>query len=197
MAANELIERRRSDPMSPLVKGPAVWVALTLIGFWLPGCAPMRVNSYLEGGANLRQYDTYEWGVPDNQPVGDPRLDNNRFFDEHVRAQVEKELERRGFRKATSGEPGLLVHYHASVSEQIDVRELDRSNGYCAVTDCRPYIFDRGTLFVDLVERGTDRLLWRGWAEGSISGVIDNQAWMESVIDKAVARILTRLPPRL
>jgi Domain of unknown function (DUF4136) len=183
--------------MSPRVKARAPWAALTLIALWLPGCATMRVNSYLERGIDLRQYHTYQWGLPDDTPTGDPRLDNNRFFDEHVRAQVEKELERRGFRKATSGQPELLVHYHASVSEEIDVRELDRPNGYCAVADCRPYIYDKGTLFVDLVEPGTARLIWRGWAESSIDGVIDNQAWMEARIDEAVAKILTRLPPRL
>jgi len=40
-------------------------------------------------------------------------------------------------------------------------------------------------------------LIWRGWAEGSIEGVIDNQTWMESRIDEAVAKILERLPRNL
>ena len=47
---------------------------------------------------------------------------------------------------------------------------------------------------VDLMDRRTNRLAWRGWAESSFDGVVDNQEWMEATIDKAVARILARLP---
>lgn len=91
----------------------------------------------------------------------------------------------------------LLVHYHASVSQEIDVRNLDTTSPYCSENDCRPFIYDKGTLFVDLAEGRGDKLIWRGWAEGSIDGVVDNQAWMESRIDEAIAKILTRLPRRL
>jgi hypothetical protein len=158
------------------------------------GCATTNVSSYIERGADLRQYRTYSWGPPDTWSTGDPRLDNNRFFDERVRAQVESELGRRGYRKTDTQAPDLLVHYHASVSQEIDARELDSPPTSCADRDCGPFIYDKGTLFVDLVDPRTGRLIWRGWAEGSIDGVIDNQASMESQIDQAVAKILTRLP---
>ena len=102
-----------------------------------------------------------------------------------------------GFEKTATRQPDMLVHYHASVSQEIDVRELDNSKSYCADHDCRPFIYDKGTLFVDLVEPRTDKLIWRGWAEGSLDGVIDNQTWMESRIDEAVTKILTRLPSHL
>jgi len=124
----------------------------------------------------------------------DPRLDNNRFFDERVRTQVEKVLASRGFKKTTSGTPDLLVHYHASVTQEIDIRNIDREYAYCDDADCRPYVYDTGTLFVDLVDPSTNKLVWRGWAEGSVDGVIDNQEWMEARIDDAVTRILERLP---
>jgi hypothetical protein len=181
--------------MNPTLNRRARWAVLAMAGLWAAGCATMNVNSYLERGADLRQYRTYDWGPVAHLSTGDPRLDNNRFFDERVRAQVEKELASRGFEKAA--QPDMLVHYHASISQEIDVREFDDSDSYCADHDCRPFIYDKGSLIVDLVEPRTDRLLWRGWAEGSIEGVIDNQSWMESRIDETVARILNRLPPRL
>lgn len=172
----------------------AVLLAVAAAGF-ASACATMRVSSYLERGADVRKYHTYSWGPADTWSTGDPRLDNNRFFDERVRAQVEKQLAKRGFEKATSS-PELLVHYHANVAQEIDARQIDSSMSYCAQADCRPFVYDKGTLFVDLVEPRTNRVIWRGWAEGSIEGVIDNQAWMESRIDEAVAKILTRLPSR-
>jgi hypothetical protein len=161
------------------------------------GCATMNVNSFVERGIDVRQYRTFSWGPPDTVSTGDPRLDNNRFFDERVRAQVEKELAARGFEKESSGTPDLLVHYHASVTQEIDVRNLDREYRYCENADCRPYVYDAGTLFVDLVDPRTNKLVWRGWAEGSVEGVIDNQDWMEARVDEAVTRILERLPRRL
>jgi hypothetical protein len=51
-----------------------------------------------------------------------------------------------------------------------------------------------GTLFIDFIDTRTNRLAWRGWAEGSVDGVIDDQRWMEKVIDETVAKILARLP---
>jgi hypothetical protein len=51
-----------------------------------------------------------------------------------------------------------------------------------------------GTLFIDFIDARTNTLAWRGWAEGSLDGVIDDQRWMEKVIDATVAKILARLP---
>jgi hypothetical protein len=173
------------------------FAAVALSAIVVAGCATMNVSSYVERGIDVRLYGTFNWGPADTFSTGDPRLDNNRFFDERVRMQVEKELAGRGFVKVLSGTPDLFVHYHASVTQEIDVRNLDREYGYCANTDCRPYVYDAGTLFVDLVDRRTNRLIWRGWAEGSVEGVIDNQDWMEARVDAAVTRILERLPRRL
>ena len=168
--------------------------AVALCATVAAGCATMNVSSYLERGVDIRQYRTFHWASPETFSTGDPRLDNNRFFDERVRMQVEKELTGRGFERALSGTPDFHVHYHASITQKIDVRDLDREHRYCDTADCRPYVYDAGTLFIDLVDQRTKKLIWRGWAEGSVEGVIDDQDWMEARIDEAVTRILERLP---
>jgi hypothetical protein len=63
--------------------------------------------------------------------------------------------------------------------------------------DCRPFVFDAGTIVIDLIDARTHRLVWRGWEEGSIDGLVDNQAWMEQRIDQSVARIIEQLPRRI
>jgi hypothetical protein len=50
---------------------------------------------------------------------------------------------------------------------------------------------------LDFVDPATNKLVWRGWAEGSIDGVIDRQERMEEIIDLAVGRILERFPSGL
>ena len=162
-------------------------------------CAPITTNAYLRRGAAMTSYETYGWGPTDALSVGDPRLDNNEIFDARVRAQVEAALDRRGLEQVTGlGMPDLLVHYHASVTQTIDVRVLDRGyESHQEVHDRAPLVYDAGTLMIDLVDTQTNQLVWRGWAESAIDGVIDNQAWMEQRIDKAVDRIFLRLPMRM
>lgn len=171
----------------------AATAALALV---LAGCATMQVRSFVERGAQLRQYHTYAWGPARMQSTGDPRLDNNEFFDRRVRTAIERELARRGFDGASSASPDLLVRYHASVTQKIDLGDGDRQSAPGSGTGDRAFVYDAGTLVVDLVDARRNRLVWRGWAEGSFEGAIDDQRWMESRIDDAVARIVRTLPMR-
>jgi hypothetical protein len=161
------------------------------------GCATLTVDSHLARDVDMRSFRTFDWALADTASTGDPRLDNNRFFDERVRRQVETELTRRGFERGDSNTPQLMVHYHMKVGQRFDMRTMDHAYGYCEAVDCRPDVYDAGTLVVDLVDPRSNRLIWRGWAEGSFEGVIDNQEWLEKRIDETVARIMDRLPARL
>lgn len=168
--------------------------ALAVAVLTLSGCAARSVESYAQRGIDLRQYHTYSWGPAGALSTGDPRLDNNEIFDKRVRTEVEQALARRGFEKATTGMPDLLVHYHANFTQEIDASALDWSAEYCATADCRAYVYDAGTLFIDLVDARANTLVWRGWAEGSVDGAIDNQNVMDAQINAAVTKILQKLP---
>jgi hypothetical protein len=50
---------------------------------------------------------------------------------------------------------------------------------------------------LDVVDTRTDRVIWRGWAQDSLEGVIGNQDRMERMINQAVARMLERFPRNL
>jgi hypothetical protein len=160
----------------------------------LTACATTNIRSYMERGGDLGLYRTYAWGAPAVQATGDPRLDNNRFFQERVEAAVELQLAARGFEK-TEATPDLLVRYYTSVEQRVNADGVDRP--YVSCEDCRPFVFDAGTIVVDLIDARTRRLVWRGWEEGSIDGVVDEQQWMEKRIDQAVARIIEQLPSRI
>jgi len=169
-------------------------VGTATAAFVLAGCASMQVNSYIGRGVDFAQYRSYTWAPTDRLSTGDPRLDNNPFFQERLRADVEKQLATRGFEKREAGTPDLLVHYHASVNQRIDVNGVDREFGYCDRGECQPFAYDAGTIVLDLVDARTNALVWRGWAKDNMDGVIDNQDWMEEKIDQAVTRIMQTLP---
>ena len=44
----------------------------------------MTAGSHVEPAADFTRYQTFDWGPPDALPTGDPRLDGNIFFRDHV-----------------------------------------------------------------------------------------------------------------
>jgi len=160
----------------------------------MASCAPVRVNASLERGMDFTQYKSFTWATDDKFSTGDPRLDNNEFFEHRLRANVERALTARGFERASESTAQLVVHYHANVQQKIDVNALDRKYGYCE--ECHSSIYDAGTITIDFVDAHTNRLVWRGWSEGTLEG-IDHQDLIEARVDEAVSRIMQKLPPRL
>jgi hypothetical protein len=168
---------------------------LTVAVLSVTACASLRVKSFAERTADFKGFRTYAW-AEDPVTTGDPRLDSNPFFQDRVRKDVDEALAARGFEKTPTETADLIVHYHASISQRIDLNGADQYN-QDPRSDARPYVYDAGTLLIDMVDARAKTLVWRGWAEGSLDGVIDNQDWMEEKIDEAVTVILDRLPSRL
>jgi hypothetical protein len=160
------------------------------------GCATMQVSSHVQRDVDFSRYRTYDWGPADALPTGDPRLDNNPFFKDHMQGAVEKALAARGLALVSDPRADLLIHYHASVTQRLDVNRIDQRYGYCYGEDCNVRVtdYEAGTIVLDLVDGHTNRLVWRGWASDSLDGVIDNQQRMERMINQAVTRMMAQLP---
>ena len=100
-----------------------------------------------------------------------------------------------GFEKVASA-PDLLLHYHASVGQQLDVGMVDLAHESC--DGCPgPSMHDAGTILLDIVDARSNALVWRGWAEINMDRIVDNQALLEEQIDEAIARIVATIPGRL
>jgi hypothetical protein len=165
----------------------------------ISGCATLRVGSHTERGLSWTQYRTFDWGPADPLPAGDPRLESDPYFQDRVQGAIERQLHTSGIaRSAESGQPDLLVHYHATIAERIDVDEIDRSRGYCVTADCRPRVtrYEAGTLVVDIVDARTSRLIWRGWAQDSPDGVLGNPVRIRRTVDDSVTRMFSTFPPK-
>jgi hypothetical protein len=160
----------------------------------LAGCATMTVSSHVERAADFGAYQTYAWGEPDALPTGDPRLDSNFFFKDHVIGAVEKQLAKKGLMLVDSGSsPDLRVHYHANVTQRIDVDATDRRYGYTTGSHPPEIIeYEQGTLVVDVVDARTNRLVWRGWAQDGV--ITEDQDRLHRQLDDGVPRMFERFP---
>ena len=180
---------RRQRLLSWAVTGLAVLISI--------GCsAPIRVSAHREREADFTQYRTFAWAPADALPTGDPRLDNNPFFHDYFEGAVEKQLVGRGFEQAESGTADLLLHYHANVRQRFYVGATDSDSPYCSGTDCDGRIteYEAGTLVLDMIDGSTNKLVWRGWAQTSVDGVIENQDRMRDHVADAVARMMRLYP---
>jgi hypothetical protein len=175
--------------MFAALRPAAALVSVIVLG----GCATLTVSSHVERGLDVTRYRTYDWGPADALPTGDPRLDNNPFFKDRLQGAVERHLSAKGLSLASGGRADLLIHYHASVTQRLDVAGVDYRYGY---TDPQPNVveYEQGTIVLDVVDVRTKRVIWRAWAQGSLSGFIDDQRGMERRIDEAVTKMMKAFP---
>jgi hypothetical protein len=171
----------------------AIAGAVALVGLIGFACAPMQVRTYVPRDSDIRRYHTYGWAPAGAFDTGDPRLDNNTIFIERLRSAVERQMARKGWALALADRADLVVHFHARIDQRLDLSRVP-SGQVKEDADGGALVYDAGTLLLDFVEPRSNTLVWRGWAEGSVEGVIDNQAWMNEKIDTAVERILAAFP---
>ena len=162
----------------------------------LSACASVNAGADFSPTAKFDAYRTYDWGGGDSLPVGDPRLDANPFFDARVRAAVELELAAKGLRRVRNA-PDLLVHYHASVRQRVDVIRTDEQRGYSspAYTSNEKVVeFEEGTLVIDIAEPSAKTILWRGWSQTDIGGLLNDPRAMEKRINTSVQKMMKYFP---
>ncbi len=159
----------------------------------LTGCATMTAGSYGDRRVDFAQFRTWDWGPPDALPTGDPRLDANPFFEDHFEGAVERQFARKGFGRVSEN-PDLVVHYHANITQRLEVHGVE---GNCtSESDCQPRAseYDSGTLVLDFVDPRTNKVVWRGWSQDVMNGVISNQDRLEVHVNEAVRRIFEGVP---
>jgi hypothetical protein len=163
----------------------------------LAGCAArMDVSAHRERGIDFSQYRTFAWAPADALPTSDPRLDNNPFFRDYFQGAVERQLALRGIERAAWGTPDLLVHYHVNVRQRFQVAGTDSEYPYCTGAECQGRIveYEAGTFVLDVVDGYSNTLVWRGWAQTSVDGVVNDQDWLRDHLEEAVVKMLRLFP---
>ena len=167
------------------------------LGATVTGCLTlMPVSSHVERGVDFVPFSTYDWGPPDALPVSDERLRDNPYFVDDVHGAIDRELNRRGLVRATTERADLFVHYHAAVTERVEVATRPGPYRDCVGDDCRPSVtqYNAGTLVIDIVDASTRQLVWRGWAEHRLEDMLDDPALVNRRIRDAVRRIFETYP---
>ena len=110
------------------------------------------------------------------------------FIDEHVRANVTEQLDKRGMVEMVEGLPDILVRYQAALSDEIAI--TDETMGAHGVGE--RVVYRQGALLVDLIDPNSEEVIWRG----AVSDAIEqkDEPADGSKIRSAIAAIFSKFP---
>ncbi len=168
----------------------------------LCGCSTVRVTTDWDPKTDFSEFHSFGWLHEQQPQTGNFRLDNP-LMDARIRAAVDRTLEQRGYLKVADAGADFVVGYHLGLERELDVRTMNTYYGYgnghrwgavgYPQTQVREY--ERGTLVIDIADVDARELVWRGSGSRRLSNPSSPEKATQ-VIDKAVAEILAKFPPR-
>jgi len=170
------------------------WSGILLL-LLLLNCGGSRTLYDYDTKVRFYDYATYSWLEPAG---GAPQVIPP--IDEAIKMAVDRQLEGKGLRMV-DGEGDFIVSYYVGSKAPIDTTPNEYTywpgrwsyGGYYGGAE--PFIFPKGALIIDLIDRRHSQLAWRG----STYKVISNAAVEKQTtrINEATEEILIFFPPRI
>lgn len=186
-------------------KGIYLWSAVLLMSV-MAGCA---VTDF-DRTADFSRYKTFEWG--ETKLDAENPLYKSDLINDNIRRTVKTEFAKRGITHSTD-KPDFIVSYHTYTEKKEQATPgafypgAFYPFGFYPVWGFRymygwgfPYYgygmpprvesYTEGTLIIDVTDRTSGELIWRG----TVSGNIDNTANLQKQIEKGVRAIMKKYP---
>ena len=165
--------------------------------FLLQGCSPITVQSDYDHSLDFSKYKTFAWTKSTESEKHTRRHHESDQMDEKYHALMDKRLKSnveevlipKGFTKTSPENADLLFMFHFGVKSKIE-RWRMRGRGGGGRTLRVPVTEDNVVL--EMIDRETKDLLWRGWAEGELTDMSNE----DKDIRKSVEAILDDFPPQ-
>ncbi len=184
---------------------------LILMVAFIAACSGVQVYSDYDKGVPFATYKTYAWMQrPDS--IQD-LFYRNELVDNSIKRYTSQELQARGL-MVDSTQPDVLIEYHSAVQDKLqNVTTPVYANPYPFYGYAPygypynpygyyyggPYVvgyntqqipYTQGTLIIDIIDRKTNHLIWRGWSVGVLT---DEQA-LEAELPNDIHRIFKKYP---
>ena len=150
------------------------------------------VRSTFDQQVDFSEYQTFAMMLP-NKPVATENVDISPFMMQKLRQMTHRELKSRGFQPAPKEKAQLLVAVMAGTKRRIQSTPTPGYSGYGYGGPGWNYQVDdylEGTLVIDLVDRESQAVVWRGSGKSRISE--DSQ---DARLAQVVATVLGNFPP--
>lgn len=173
--------------------------------FVLTGCGPLAYVQKDET-VNFSQYKTYAWS--ERTDSTNKKIRSNSITEQNIRAAVEKELDKQGWREVKKN-PDVLLNYDVLV-ERTTTQQSDpvysqpftrtfynpyyrrfysvyypsRFLGY----DDRTVSVKEGTITITMTDNTTDKMIWQGWTTEQV----DNRNLSGKEVESSVKAIFKK-----
>jgi hypothetical protein len=158
------------------------------------GCSQkFQVHTTADNDYDVRLFSTYNWmTMPDMERENNP-LYYNEMNDKYITAAVDRNLSGKNFQRLD--EPSeLVLHYHV-VERSVTVDREDpffHHNAPWMQPEPVHENYTEGTLIIDIMERKSNSLVWRGLATGIFNSA---QPYLSKKdIDSAIDEIFKGFP---
>jgi hypothetical protein len=168
-------------------------IALALLLFAYPAMG-QKVDVKLDKTVDFSKYKTYTWadGMPAKNPI----------VNQLIIESIERQLAARGLTKAAAG-GDIQVLYVAAVDLDLQMTGLTWSNASNPMgsfaTIGPPMDVRKGMLVVDMMDKKTERYVWRAVAKETLtyapSGDMAKDAQrVEKLVKKAIEKMFSKYP---
>jgi hypothetical protein len=164
--------------------------SLMLLTLFLAATMPVSsqiVRTDWDHHANFTEYRSYSWGKV---------VTFNSLWDDRVKSAIDLQLTKKGWTQVPEGGDTTVMAIQTTRSKPTLETFYDGFGGWhwrgfgTAITTIGHY--KEGGLVVDIFDTGTERLLWRGVAEHSLSDKSDKNI---KILNKAVEKLFEHFPP--
>lgn len=167
-----------------------------LLALSVAACSSVRYNNDFDPAINFSQIKTYAWLQVEGQAEANRGVDE--FTERRIISAVDNELAAKGFQKATSGQPDILVNFYVTTENKMNVDTYYTGWGYYGWyggTQTTVRQWTEGTLIIDFIDTKEKDLAWRGWAQGELQRNLSPEERTRR-INSVVAGILKQYPPK-
>lgn len=163
----------------------------------LAACSSIKVTYDYDGSANFAKYKTFDF-TDDAKNFPIQELDRQR-----VHAAIEKEMIAKGFTKSSS--PDVLIDLQVKLVQKQTATATNTGGygayrygwggGYGGTTHINVENYVDGTLFVNMIDKSTEKLVWQGRGTKTLAEDPSPEK-KEQNINYAVKQIFVNYPPK-
>ena len=178
-------------------------LALALILLSLASCATIDHGSHYDETVNFSNYKSFKWVSDDPYVTADSSIRISPLTQDKIRSAIRGELSRAGFQFVESNDDAdMLIAFTVGTRDEIRVESYPIeypgnwgwhvSGSYYTVREVHQHTYTKGALGIDIFDGTTNKPVWHGWAEKTITESDRKNPGL--AISEGVARIFADFP---
>ncbi|CAH0993286.1 hypothetical protein SIN8267_03434 [Sinobacterium norvegicum] len=176
----------------------------------ITACSSVNINTDYTQDYDFSQLKTYSWHSSQSGDKASLEYLGGDIFDQRTRDFAEQSLTQKGMNKVKNS-PDFLINYGVLTEDRTDINTYNTYSGYApnwrygyygsgygmgaSNTQTTVRHYKQGTLMIDIIDPSTDKLVWRGTADGRLSKNMNPEERRKS-LQKVVNKILDNFPPK-